>query len=125
MPIAKSAPQSVPLSTNQLNHSVPDAGGGSFEYNGVPVDVYGFFGVEFDSLDAKDIGKLREIYSWAKEESDTLGDAMEKIARIERQIGYSGLDKRYDRVWNWVSITNKMKDLDKRRNALKRTSVLW
>jgi hypothetical protein len=117
MPLAKSAQVSEPVAPI-TDHPEPKS---LYIDEGIPIDLYHYFSLELQSLTEKDKEKLRDIYSWASDiEEPTMGNILEKISRLEGQIGLSGFDKRYDKVWNWVSITRKINDLEKQREAYRK-----
>jgi len=92
----------------------------NYEYNGVPVDFFRHFDLEMSKSGDRELQKLKDIYSWAKKDTETLGDALVKISRLESQLGSGGFDRRYDKVWNWVRITTQMEDLNNRRESMRK-----
>jgi len=125
MPTAKSAPAPQ---TNEVKsepvHSgdAPQQVGNTMEFAGIPVDMYRYFGIDLGSGDEKELNKVKEIYEWAKKDSESLGDAMTKISRLERQLGSPHINEtRHTKMWLWVKLTRQMEDLDKRRESMRKT----
>lgn len=122
MPLAKSAPApevavSAPVITsNQISTSRLDIGG-------VPADIYGFFSVPMD-MPEKEVAKLKVISDWARAEvgaEGTEGDMLQKLCLLQSHLGYgSGLEKPYDKIFNYCKMGMYMKELEKRRDALRR-----
>ena len=122
--IAKSAPVSSAPSTPTFTKG--ETLGGTLAWEGVPVDVIRMFNVEIGTVHQKDIEKLKDICSWAdsKCEEKTIGNIMQKISTLERQLGSPALsEKRWDKIWNWVKISKQIDDLDKRRESLR--GMVW
>lgn len=92
----------------------------NFEYNGVPVDFFRHFDLDMSKAGEKELQKLRDIYAWSKSDTESLGDALVKVSRIESQLGLGGFDKMYNKVWNWVRITTQMEDLNNRRESMRK-----
>lgn len=124
MPIAKSAPApQTEVKTEQAQPgNAPQHVGNTMEFAGIPVDMYRYFGIDLGSGDEKELNKVREIYDWARKDSESLGDAMTKISRLERQLGSPQLNEtRHTKVWLWVKLTRQIEDLDKRRESMRRS----
>ncbi len=121
MPLAKSAQeQHLEPKPQQLSKSE-----GIMEYNGVPVDVLRFFNTDFN-LPNKDMDKLVDIYSWAKNglEELTMGNVLQKISSLEVRLGAPHLNEsRYDKLWNWVKLESQINDLRKQQEAYKRPTL--
>ena len=109
MPLAKSATVStvtVPVHIEAESQFTP---------NGVPVDLYMYFGVDYvQHTSQKDIDQLKRIWSWAKDKDATEGDALMKIRSLERKLGASSLgEKRHQKMYNWVKLSqhvNRLRD---------------
>jgi hypothetical protein len=122
MPIAKSAPApevTVKVEPTQATESSYS----NFQWMDVPIDVYRQFSIELGTIPEREVGKIKDIYEWAKSKCDepTIGNIMQKISSLEQQLGSPALGhQRYDKLWNWVKITKQIDDLDKRRDALRK-----
>ena len=120
MPLAKSAEQ--PTATTKEPAPQSSTPSTSFTWEGIPIDIFRQFNADLGTLELKEISKIRDIYEWAKATSEepTLGNIMQKISRIENQLGAPHLnDKRWDKVWMWVKTTKQIEDLEKRRDSLR------
>lgn len=91
-----------------------------FTVSGVPYDVFSFFNVSLDDISPKNQDKLKDIYEYFKADKKTLGDTMQDISNLESRLGLGGYGSRVDRVWNWVSLGRKIKDLELRKQSLER-----
>lgn len=100
-------------------HSTPQT---TFSYDGLPLDIYVFFNSSFDNSSPRDRDKMRDIYEYSsgKHEKPVLGDILQTMRDIESKLGYSGYDRKLDKVWNWVRLSRYTDDLDKRRRALEK-----
>ena len=106
--------------------SVPAKLDSTFHYDGVPVDLYSFFSISPETVDFKDKDRLKDIYEYSKSQTTdpTIGNIMHGIRKLSDKIGITGFDKQHTKMWNWIKLTNRMKDLDKRRQALERMTWL-
>jgi len=93
------------------------------DVGGVPVSVYSFFSAPLD-MNEREINKLKVITNWAKSEigkDGTEGDMITKISQLETHLGSpSGLDKRYDKLFNYCKMTMYIREIEKKREALRR-----
>jgi len=118
MPIAKTASQVT--GTEAPVHSVPPSTISNYEVANIPIDYYYRYSVDISAPSEADKEKLQLIHEWAKKDSETLGDALIKLSKLEGQLGWSGFDKMMDKVHRYVKLTLQMEDLDKRRQSLER-----
>jgi hypothetical protein len=119
MPIARSVPQETSIQVTSVITNPPDSFS-RLDVGGVPVDVFSFFDVPM-TADEKVVGKLKTISDWAKEEGKTMGDALLKIKSLETHLGSpDGLNKRYQKVWEYCKMDLYSKELDKKKEALRR-----
>ncbi len=120
MPIAKQAPQpTTGITTPTIQ---PPDTISRLDVGGVPVDVFGFFDVSL-SAEEKEVSKLKTIYDWSKieTESGTLGDILTKIRHLETYLGAPvGLEKRYNKLYNYCKMSLIMREIDKKRESLRR-----
>jgi hypothetical protein len=118
MPIAKSAAPEV-RSTPQVTQNPPDSIS-RLDIGGVPVDVYNYFGTPLNS-DEKVVNKLKVIADWAKLGGGTDGDMMLRIRQLENHLGSpDGLDRRYEKLFNYCKMDLYSRELDKKKEALRR-----
>jgi hypothetical protein len=120
MPLLKEAPkpqtQEEPLQT-----SLSD---GIMQWEGVPVDILRYFDMELGTTPQKDVGKLKDVFEWAKDkckDEPSMGNIMQKISILENQLGAPAIDeKRFSKMWVWVKMSKHIDDLEKRREALRK-----
>ncbi len=124
MSLAKTAtPQIAPQPTT----SAQPSGVAGYEWQGVPIDVIRHFSVEMNSIPPRDIQQLKDITSWAKSKVDepTVGNVLQKIATIQRQLGSPNLnEKSYSKVWQWVKLQSITEDIAKRQESLRASKWL-
>ncbi len=85
----------------------------------VAIDIYRFFGVSMDNLDASVTKKLKEISDWTFQDVETLGDGLTKLKNLEIKLGYPRPDEqRYDKLYNWILIQRDITELQKKQRAL-------
>jgi len=114
--IAKSATVATSIETPTFTKTE-----GTLLYKEVPIDVFRAFEMEMSKVNDREIDRLKDIFSWAKKDSETLGDAMQKISRLEHQLGSPAIgETRYNKIWLWVKLQNQKDDLDKRQDTLRK-----
>lgn len=116
--IARSSEPSKPIQPPV--HQTTQGVSSSF-WDGIPVDVYRFFGEQIGNLDGKEKDKLKFLSDWAFDGTETVGDGLIKIRNLEMKLGSpSAGEKRYDRLFNWVKMQKHIEDIQKRQEALRR-----
>ena len=85
--IVKTAQPEAPQEVKQVD----PIGIVTYEWEGIPVDIIRFFNVDMTSVTEKETGRLRDIYDWAKEGEETIGDVLQKISRIVNPLGAPAL----------------------------------
>lgn len=126
MGIAKEAPQDVikeEIEGNGIKEQKVDAQPTTPLFDGVPFEIYKYFELSPEIIASKDTDKLRTIYEWAADSTQSMGDVMEKISVLERKLGQYYGERRYDKIWNWIKLTRNIESLEKQRNALNRGGV--
>jgi hypothetical protein len=121
MPLAKSA-----VVTEQpkvtITQNPPDSIS-RMDIAGVPVSVYEYFSAPLN-LEEKEVNKLKTITDWAKvsvPKDATEGDLLLLIRNLETYLGSpDGLQKRYDKLFNYCKMDLYSKELDKKKEALRR-----
>mgnify|MGYP000243789763 CR=1 FL=1 len=124
MALLKTVPQQV---APQPNTNAQPSGVAGYEWQGVPIDVIRHFSVEMNSIPPRDIQQLKDITSWAKSKVDepTVGNVLQKIATIQRQLGSPNLnEKSYSKVWQWVKLQSITEDIAKRQESLRASKWL-
>ena len=119
MPLGKSL-ETPPAQPTQPVPSPSEPLSTTMAWEGVPIDVYRFFGLDFSSPDTE-IEKVRDIYLWAsdKNEEKTIGNILSTISSLEHQLGSPSIRmKRYDKLWQWVKMSKNIDDLTKARESL-------
>jgi hypothetical protein len=93
------------------------------DVSGVPVAVYDFFGTSFN-IKEKEVHKLKVITDWAKSEigdNGTEGDMLIKIRDLRNHLGSpDGLQKQYDKLFNYCRMAMHTKEVQKKMEALRR-----
>lgn len=92
------------------------------DIGGVPVDVFSAFNVPL-SAGEKEVAKLKTIADWARVTTDngTLGDMLLKIRSLENHLGSpDGLNKRYQKLWEYCKMDMYSRELEKKKEALRR-----
>ena len=100
----------------------PATGVASYEWQGIPLDVIRHFGVELNNIPTKDLEQLKGITEWAKSKTDepTIGNILQKISSIQRQVGYPALnEKSYTKVFQFVKMQRVIDEMTKRQDALR------
>lgn len=111
-------PAEAPITINQSITKDPN---GVFQYEGIPIDVYRYFDTPMETVVGKDADKLREVAKWAFEDSETVGDALQRIRSLEMRLGTpDNGNSRFDKIYTWVRMQRNIEDLRKRQNSLGR-----
>lgn len=97
----------------------------NIEYFGIPVELYGFFGVDISGATEKQKEKLGIINSLIKSKGETMGDKLTSLKEIERKLTRDPLRSRVDSVYNYLRLSSKIEDLAKQRQALEASSGNW
>jgi hypothetical protein len=122
--LLKAAPQDLTQNNTGLAYSTSDGLQVSSPAGAIPVDVLTYFDVPLSSQNDKEMAKLKEIHKWARDTAGpdaTIGDLMQRIASLDRELGYAtDMNRRYDKVFNYCVLSSRIKDLDNRRDALRR-----
>ena len=93
----------------------------------VPPQVVTHLGVdnsELDNFSPEDLGKIKEIYEWAGEdlEDKSLGNLLMKLRDLDVKLGATPIgERRWKRIWNYVHLDKRVKDMEKQRNACLRS----
>ncbi len=114
--LAKSSPSNTPM---VIQKPSPTDHYNAFEYDGVPIDFYQFFGVPMDKATIKDKKELSDMYSWGKENNKSLGDMMQSLRDLELKLGQPPIGmRRQSKLWNHMKLQRNINDLVKRQDAL-------
>ena len=116
MPLAKTAEQAVPQVAPITDH--PEVKETPIVYDGVPMDMYAYFGLDMHRVGQSTKDKLRDIFEWSRGESPSLGEALIKVRDLESQLGSGGYETKYDKMWRYIRLSQNIKELDKRRESL-------
>jgi len=120
MSIAKSAPSATPV---KLEPNTPSVGFNSFQYDGVDLSLYNLFGIDIQHAEETEKGRLREISEWISSDlqEKSIGNIMSEIRKVEMKLGATPYgEKKLNRIWNYLKVSQKIKDLDLQRKALER-----
>ena len=118
MPLLKSAGQEVedkPIT----DHPQPEQ---PVLYDGVPLDLYGFFYTSFENTTPADKDKLRDLYDIAKgsDLNPPIGKILSELSKLEGKLGMAGYEKRIDRLWNYAKLRRKINDYSKQKKAMEK-----
>ena len=93
-------------------------------YAKVPVDLFHFFGVPMtNSTDDVTMDRLSDINEYLKDKG-SMGSKMAELQKIERKLGSThATEHRHNRVWNHIRLSYQIKDLEKRRDSLTRSTA--
>ena len=117
MPLAKTATPEVKVEP-AATVNPPDSFS-RLDIGGVPAEIFGFFDVPM-TADEKTVNKLKIISDWASD-AGTMGDALLKIRSLETHLGSpNGLNRRYQKVWEYCKMDLYSKELEKRKESLRR-----
>lgn len=92
------------------------------DIGGVPLSVFSLFEAPLN-IKEKEVGKLKTITDWAKSKvpEGTEGDVLLKIRELRNHLGApDGLQKQYDKLYNYCKMSMHISELEKRRDALSR-----
>ncbi len=127
MSIAKST-DIQPTLTAPVLPSAPIPSVSSFEWQGVPIDVFRTFNTEMSTVPAKDIQQLKDITDWAKSKvgnEGTIGDILSKISEIRQKVGQPIINgKSYSKVWEYVKLQKIADEALKRQQSLNAPRVI-
>lgn len=118
MSIVKTSESNVASTETRVQETPSMSGFNDVNYNGIPIDVYGYFDVPLTSNDRQLPERLSKILSWAKDK-ETIGDKLQKLRQLENQLGVPrGGESRIERLYRWISLSSKIDDLRNRQDAL-------
>lgn len=123
MSIAKSAPSDSGQVVPQAQTTTPINNMDNYMGMGVALDLFRFFNIDVRNVENDTVSKLVDINKWAVDGLNevTVGNIIQKISSLERVLGSPHIgEKRWDKLHNWVRISNIIKDLEKQRTSLVR-----
>jgi hypothetical protein len=119
MPLAKTSEPTLDIVPTQTR-TTDNPATGSLDMGGVPVDIFNAFDVSMSS-DEKVVAKLKTISDWAKDGTETMGDALLKIRDLRNHLGSpEGMEKNYMKVWKYCTMDLYIKETEKKKLALRR-----
>lgn len=90
-------------------------------WEGVPISVYRYFGVDFGKADKTSIEQLRDIYSYSSETSKdkSIVGIINTIKRLEHRLGAPRANETaYSKMWNYVQLSMHMNSIKKERKVI-------
>lgn len=88
--------------------------------SGVPIDMINYFDIDIKNLDDTQRNKLNDIYKFLSDKSKD-GSMYSRLRELELKLGSSDIhEKRYNKIWNYLSISNKIQSLENERRLLER-----
>lgn len=120
--LAKSAPSEV-AQEPIVSQSTAPAVQTQMIWEGVPVEVYRYFGVDVGRAEKRDIDQLKDIYEIAKDGSEgDINRVLDKINGWERKVGAPRITETvYSKIWNYVKLQNHINRLLKQQEIITRT----
>jgi hypothetical protein len=103
-------------------HKTPDAIHSQMAWEGVPVEVYRYFGVDVGKADGRDIDQLKYIYQLASKDSDgDINKTLHQINQWEIKVGAPRITETvYSKIWNYVKIQDHINRLLKQQDIFTR-----
>lgn len=98
---------------------------GEFNYMGVPVDMFRYFNVDLGKESQAKLEKIDFINGWLKEKSESIGDRLMELRRIENKLGMSGTDSRVDKIYRYMRLSSNMQEMEKRMKAMEQRGGDW
>ena len=89
-------------------------------FEGVPVDMIRYFGMDLAKLTSGDIEQLKDINTWAKpiDGEDSIGSRLQKLKALESKLGAPKYhETKLTKVWSWVKMASQIDELRKRQSA--------
>ncbi|OPZ89046.1 MAG: hypothetical protein BWY74_02887 [Firmicutes bacterium ADurb.Bin419] len=114
--LAKSAPSSTPATVNISKESPAIS---AYMVDGVPVEMYEYFGLNLGNVETQDKAKLKDIFDYLIPTSKNMSDAFSKLTDIQLRLGSSSYEKRHDKIWNFIKINKQIEELQRRQIALR------
>ena len=117
MPLAKTAVQTQVSPTSVMTSTDVKS---LFVYENIPIDIGRYFQVDLFSAENKVKKQLTDIYEWSRlgNEEDTIGNSLQKISKLDSNLGTRVQDRtKLDRIWNWVILDKQIKELRKRQSV--------
>lgn len=118
--LAKSSPteiSSVPVQTYVAKEipTIPS-------WNGIPMDIYKYMGVDFFDSDDKMQVELKDIHDYARSRSNGMpGDMIQKIEELEIKLGHPQIGQsRLAQLTNYIRVQRNITDLMKQKRALEK-----
>ena len=118
MPLAKTASTPAPAPITSPVHQ--EGMLQNMEVGGIPVDVIYRYGLNIGQLEEQDTKKLKAITDWMKRDTETLGDGLMKLNKLEQKLGLGGHDKMQDKVYRWIKLSNQINEIGKIRDSLEK-----
>lgn len=121
--LAKSAPEQTPVVTQVVPEVAMSPTVSNYEWQGIPIDVCRFFDIDLKYSPSKDLEQVRSISEWARDRvghEGTMGDILQVISRIQRQLGAPRVNERpYAKVAEFVKMQRVIDEMRKRQDSMK------
>jgi len=89
------------------------------QFNEVPMEMINYFGFNLQDLNHDVTEKMKDIYSILSKEHKDMGDLLRHISGIEMHLGSGGYTNKFNKVWNYIKITERISDLEKQRESMR------
>ena len=105
--------QSQPVSDGVMSH----------EWEGVPVDIWRYYGVYPEDNTPEKANRLKEINDIVSEglEEKTIGNVMQYLSNLDLKMGATPIgESRLNRVWAYLKMTQNIRETQKRQRSFER-----
>ena len=105
----------------------PDAqpvdGVATHEWEGVPVDLWRYYGVHLEDSKPEQATHLKEICEIVSDEltEKTIGNIMDYLSKLDIKLGATPIgENRLNQVWGYLKLQANIKEMQKRQRAYER-----
>lgn len=85
--------------------------------DGAPLDILRHFNIDTKYSNDQDIAKVKDIYNLLQGRGD-IDFILAELSIIERKLGYGSNETRQSRVWNYLKINDKIRNLEVQKKAM-------
>lgn len=90
---------------------------------GVPYEVYAYFGITDTDILPAEKPQVREMYDYLKTKlpEPTLGNYMMEFKKIESKLGQPEINEsRWNRVYRYIKLSKAIDEMELQRNSMER-----